>query len=118
MKKTYEYMHVVSAMDSIDIEDISQCDIKAYNDLGQAWYLHVATALGQTKIIEFGPFIENEVHEENFFFRKTIKEYKEKWVDSVINNFIDNPKRAITQVFIIDQEELYNQLDTLKQQLN
>lgn len=118
MRKTYEYMHVVSALDSVDIDDISQCDIKAYNDLGQAWYLHIATSLGQTNVIEFGPFIENDVYEENFFLKQINKEYKEKWVDNIINNFIDNPKRAITQVFIIEQEELYNQLDTFKQQLN
>lgn len=117
MRKTYEYMHVISALDSIDVEDISQCDIKALNDAGQVWYLHVSTSLGRTKTIEFGPIVDQSVSDDTFSYKKIVKEYKEKWVDNIISNFIDNPRRLITQVFIIEPDELYDQLDMIKEQL-
>ena len=39
MKQTYEYMHIITACDSICIDDISKCNIKAFK------YIHINYSL-------------------------------------------------------------------------
>lgn len=51
MEATYQYMQNVTYMDSINIENIGECCLACYNDLGEAYYLWVTTSLGMTKVL-------------------------------------------------------------------
>jgi len=118
MKQTYEYMHVTTAMDSIEIEDTGNCYIKAYNDEGFFWVLFIETYLGISTIIESGPFTDECIPNENsFIFYKYSFEYKETKLDKIIDKFINNPSRIITQVFTVDEKEITECLDNLKENL-
>ena len=53
----FEYLVKIKKESSIDIENIGNCAIDVYNDLGFEWVLLVHTKEGTTEIIEFGPII-------------------------------------------------------------
>lgn len=117
MKQTYEYMHITTAMDSICVEDIGECALQEFNDEGDQWFLVITTFLGRSKIIEFGPIRDGEIQDNFYLSRKNI-EYRETSLDKIIQKFIENPHRMITQVEIVDEELVINALDTIKEQIN
>ena len=55
----FEYLHQIVVGDTIDIDDIGNCAINAFNDAGEEYYLVVKTVLGWTEIFEFGPIIRD-----------------------------------------------------------
>lgn len=105
MQQTYEYMRVISSLDTIAVPDIGNCILQERNDLGLTWYLYIRTVIGRTTIIEMGPFIDTEIFETGFSIKKKTVEFREKIVDSTLKRFIEDPKRDVTQVQIIDNEE-------------
>lgn len=112
MRKTFDYLYQENPLDSIEVEDIGNCVIQAFNDMGYEWYLIIETSLGDSYIQEFGPFfpdIEN-------YFPKGFKynfyklQYKESKLSKIIENFINDPKKLITQVLCIEEEIAYKKL--------
>lgn len=112
MRKNFEYLYTVRAEDSIEIEDIGNCCIKVFNDIGYYWYLIIETSLGDSYIKIFGPFntdIKNYfIHGFNFNFSKI--DYTERKLEKIIDNFINDPKKMVSQVVEITSEEAYNEL--------
>ena len=107
MRKTFDYLYTVKAEDSIEIEDIGNCFLKVYNDLGYSWYLSIETQLGESRVKIFGPLREDLPNEfkNGFNFNFSSSEYKESRLSHVIDNFINDPKKMISQVFVIEKEE-------------
>lgn len=118
MKQIYEYMHVTTAMDSIEIEDIGNCNITAFNDEGDVWLLSIKTKLGFSEIIETGPFDTGKTPNFNYFlYRRNSFEYKENKLDKIIEKFINSPNKFITQVLLIDNDEVITYLQNLKDKI-
>ena len=106
---TFNYLRTETYMDSIDIDDIGNCIIQVFNDEGREWLMSINTKLGWTKIKTFGPFIlDSNQMDINFYYSTNEFEYKEKKIYKVIDDFINNPKKQITQIFIID-EGIFNE---------
>jgi len=112
MTKTFEYLYTVKAEDSIKIKDIGNCCIRVFNDIGYYWNLIINTELGDCFVKTFGPFnvdIPNYfIHGFNFNFYRT--EYKETRLANIIDSFINDTKKNISQVVEITPEEAYNDL--------
>lgn len=107
----FEYLKTEQFMDSIDIDDTGNCYLQAYNDEGFEWLLSIETDLGFSKIKEVGPFIlDSNVLHSNFYYYQNYFEFKEKKINKVINDFINNPRKQITQIFIIDKETFNDKL--------
>lgn len=116
MEKTFEYLKVQTAMDSYSAADIGNTIIQAVNDDGLEWYLYISTSTGYTTTKEFGPLLNDspDVPKNNFAYMCGRQEYNEKTICKTINNFLNNPRRAITQVMDIDEEELNRKLEIVR----
>ena len=115
MRKTFEYLYTMKAQDTIEIEDIGNCCIKVFNDMGYYWYLIITTELGDCFIKTFGPFhlderLANKLFIHGFNFNYSKCDYKESRLIKIIDSFINDPKKDISQVLEIDPEEAYEDL--------
>lgn len=110
----FNYVRTESFMDSIDIEDVGNCYIQAFNDEGLEWLMHVQTYLGWTKVKTFGPFVcDTNSMNTSFSYITHELEFKEKKLYKEINEFINNPKRNITQVFLVDEDTYLEKLNNI-----
>lgn len=104
----FEYYYVKSVNATLDIDDIGNCAIAAYNDLGLVSYLLIKTTLGNTIIFEYGPL----VHDSDVLpkvvdcsFRRI--EFNDIAIKKTIRTFLNNPKSQITQAREIPFEEVF-----------
>lgn len=117
MKRSFEYLHVVKAMDSIDVDDVGNVCMTVFNDFGAQWYLIIKTECGMTRTEIFGPFMVdiNDIYKGQFSYSCFTKSYSEKSIVSTIEKFLTNPIYAVSQAFIIDYEEAEQRLKDLFQ---
>ena len=105
-----EYLFIETAQASIDIEDVGNTCLSIFNDDGEVWYINITTEYGRSTITQFGG---NNIEEEsinNFYFNTYKIEYNSKKLYSIINKFINDNKKNITQVIEINKEEFLNRL--------
>lgn len=112
MNKSFDYLYQLKAQDSLEVEDIGNTCIHIFNDIGYEWFLIIETELGDSYIKIFGPF---NVDIDNYFgygfmfnFQKKI--YNEKTLSGIIDKFLNDPNKNITQAFECDKEEAYEKL--------
>lgn len=111
----FKYLKTEAYMDSIDIDDIGNCFLQIYNDEGKEWLMSVKTKLGWTIVKTFGPFIlDSNTMDSNFSYFKKELEFKEKKLYNIIDDFINNPHKQITQIFIIDEDIFNDKLSSIK----
>ncbi len=87
MKNTYNYLRTTSYLDTIEIEDIGNCIIEAYNDDGDLFYLIIRTVLGVSRILQFGPIQNGAVTECACSFKQM--DYDDYKIDKLIDKFVD-----------------------------
>ena len=109
MTKSFDYLYTTSAMSSVEVKDIGNTLIQAFNDNGLEWFLYIKTLMGETVVKIFGPF---HVQDETYFpygFVYTLSkfDYNEKKLLKIIDNFINDPKKNITQVLVDNEKELF-----------
>jgi len=118
MQQNFEYYHLVTAMDSITVEDVGNCQLSSYNDIGLSWYLQVQTSEGYTVIKEFGPLKDgaddSQLKKYGISYVKTTMEYNEKKICGFISKFVNNPRREITQVMEMEDFEFEEKLEDIK----
>ena len=105
----FEYMCRVVVDASIDIPDIGNFCLAAHNDMGEVYYMVARTSLGWTEIFEFGPFVVDSDKLPDYCstaYRKI--EYKEKKIASIVDGFLNVPRRFISQAMVVD-------IDTVKE---
>lgn len=113
---TFDYLRTVTSLDYIEIPDIGNVCLCAYNDDGQEWYILISTKEGWTEIKEFGPLFNN--HTVTYFnYNKFAREYSDKKNSKVINDFINNTRREITQVLEIEEDEFIEKFNSIKNEL-
>ena len=115
MKKTFEYNYEIKSANTLDIDDIGNVCIKVLNIFNNYWYLIISTSLGETNIKTFGPInIENKltkIKEFEFKFQKF--DYKESKIITIIDKFINDEKKIITSVCIVDENEVFIDLNKI-----
>lgn len=109
-----EYFKQLQAMDSIEIEDIGNCSIEACNDSGAFWYLIIKTNYGMSEILEYGPIVPDINELPNSVICDYSKiEFMEGKLKKIIDMFLNNGKRQITQAREISKEEALNNCKSL-----
>lgn len=116
MEQDFEYIHVVSALDTFHVNDIGNIILLANNDISLQWILYIKTDFGRTLIKEFGPLYQEKNAITKFGFDCHMEEidYNEKKLTKSINTFLNNPRREITQVREIDLIEYAEKLNLAK----
>lgn len=106
MTGRFEYLTKVVVENELEIEEIGECAIIANNDLTETWILIISTELGFTDVFESGPYIgDMEILPK--YFSTTYKriDYSEHKISKIIDKFLNEPSRGITQAREIDKEE-------------
>ena len=95
----FEYMFTTQASASIDIEDLGNFIIQAYSDIGQSSILIVKTILGNTQIIEYGPFYidDNKMNQHIETIYDNIS-FDIKKIINKVTKFLDSKKIRVMQV--------------------
>lgn len=111
MNKSFDYIYTVQAEDSLEIEDIGNTCIHILNAMGYEWFMIIKTDLGDTLVKTFGPFhVDLNDYFKGFNFNFSKFDYKESRICTIIDNFINDPKKNIIQAMECDPEEAYNKL--------
>ena len=115
MRKSFDYLYLLQAQNSLEVEDIGNTCIHILNDAGYEWYMIISTELGETQIKTFGPF---HVDMPNYFnrgfnYNYTCIEYKESRISNMIDNFINDGKKLISQAIVCEKEEAYEKLSKI-----
>ena len=109
--RNFEYFFTRIATGELEVEDIGNCIIEAGDDFGQLYFLKIDTNLGWSRIFEYGPctpdFQELPKSVICTFDREEFNEIK---LHNRIKQFLNAPKRNITQARIIDNETLFDSL--------
>lgn len=106
MTRDFEYFTKVVVNASLSIEDIGECAIRANNDLGYFWFLVIQTELGLSEIFEVGPImidIDELPKACNWSYRRI--QYSDTKLSKIIDNFLNDGYRCITQAEEITVEE-------------
>ena len=112
---TFEYMATQTYLDSIDIDDLGNVCLNALNDNGDEYYLIVTTNLGWVEVIEYGPCtVDFNTISSYFNFNFTKFEYSDSKISKIIEKFINNDKRNITQVYFSDRQFALKRYKELK----
>ena len=115
MRKSFEYLYTIQASDCLEVEDVGNTCIHILNDIGHEWYMIIETELGETRVKTFGPFHVdmNNYFNHGFNFNYTVMDYKESRICNLIDNFINDSKKLITQAFVCESDEAYDKLCSL-----
>lgn len=114
----FEYLFTTQASASINIEDLGNFIIQAYSDAGQSSILIVKTVLGNTQIIEYGPFyIDDSKMNQHIEMIYDNTSFDVKKIISKVTKFLDSRKIQVTQVvektFDEVKDSIKNPLDFL-----
>lgn len=111
-----EYLGQTSFLSSIEIEDLGNTTVDLFNDIGLEWFIMVKTELGWTNIEMFGPlFVDvdslDAVKGFNYNYQRI--EYNEHKIIKQLKQFIQDPKKCITQAFEVERKDALNRLKNL-----
>ena len=95
---TFEYLQRIVVESQLDVENIGQCVLRARNDLGEEFYLIVVTELGWSEVLEYGPITPDlQLLPMNYQIKYSRFEYNELKLERIIDKFLNDGKRGITQ---------------------
>lgn len=106
----FDYLYETKAVGSIDIDDIGNVTLECINDIRyQVYYLMIRTEMGKTKIIEYGPMflpeLDSSVVPSSITCTYNEIDFNVNKISRIIEKFLNDPKRLVTQVREIDLEE-------------
>lgn len=114
----FEYNNQLLPQNVIDIEQVGEFAIEAHNDLGYYWYIVIRTIMGTSIIATCGPvFPDIALLPSGFSMELEKIPYKEEKLCKIINRFLNDPKKSITDAKVIDAIEGIDQFREIKNYL-
>ena len=102
----FDYLRTIQSNAVINIEDIGNCALKAFNDVGMEYILIIETSLGNTRVFTFGPVIPDmETLPQSVSMSMTHMDYSQPKIAKTIRTFLNDVYHNITQVLEVDKEE-------------
>ena len=103
----FDYACTIMVNGQIDIDNIGDCVLVARNAQSEEWYLLVKTVLGWTSVVEFGPVVPDiDMLTKSTTCKYSRFEFSEGRLIKIIDKFLNDGSRMITQVSISDIEEV------------
>ena len=114
----FEYLQRVVVDGQLDVENIGDCVLQANSDLGEEYYLIIKTSLGDTEMMEYGPYVPDlNILPPNYQIKYSRFDYNQSKIERLIDKFLNDPKKMITQAkvttFAEVREFLVNPIDKL-----
>ncbi len=117
MNFQYFATKVVNA--DIEVDDIGNCALQAFNDRGEEYNLIIETNLGTCRSLVFGPVSPDfDLLPEKLSIQFERFNFSQKTISKMINRFLNDPYKNITQAFTKTKEELLVDLPDLKEYMN
>lgn len=111
----FEYAVQKTFMQAIDIVDIGNFGIRCSNNEGCEYYLLAKTVMGKTSIISFGPTIPDiPVLIDKFNVSFTKIDYKESKIIKIVQTFINDPNKEVSNVEEIVDVEFWEAFPIIK----
>lgn len=109
---SFEYSRRVLMDDTLEIDDICNFTIKANDDLGNFYYLTGTTDEGWITLLECGPFsdIVDSSKPNYISWNYTRMPSDKRKISRIIEQFLNNPKRCITQAEVCEYEEIEDKI--------
>lgn len=104
----FEYLATNTFTGLLEIEDIGNCAITAFNDIGWESILIVDTQLGKSRVFQMGPIaVDLERLPDTVSCTLTQLDFSQKKISSIINTFLNNNRtnRYITQALEVSKEK-------------
>ena len=104
---TFEYLQRVVIEAQLEVDNIGQCVILGNTDFGEEYYIVIATELGWTEVLEYGPITPDlSLLPLNYNISYSRFEYNEYKIERIIDKFLNNPKRGITQARVVELADI------------
>lgn len=98
----FEYMARILTDATLEVDDIGNSTIIAYNDSGESFALVIRTSLGWTEVFESGPYTPDiEELPKNVYQAYSRFEFSENKIKKTINMFLNDKYRNITQARVV-----------------
>lgn len=101
----FDYFYIQQANGSLEIDDIGNCALIVTNDLYREYILIIKTSMGKTEVLQYGP---NKIDFEELPERVDCSyqrfDYNQNKIKSVIDKFLNDPKKIITQAIVVSVE--------------
>lgn len=114
----FEYFETKTVNADIEIEDIGNCAIKAYTDLGSVYILIIDTVCGYSRIFQYGPAYAEmpTLLCDHVGMSLNRIEFKEKPICKTIEMFLN--RDGITQAIECTRDEALECCTNILEQLN
>ena len=108
----FEYSHIITAQEQIDIDDVGNTSIQCFTPYGETKILIIRTIDGITEIIDYG-YINADIEElpdkVNYSYQRM--EFSQPKLIKIIDKFINDP--LVAQVFEISFQEAKSKIKNL-----
>lgn len=114
--KTLKFNYQLEAQNNLELESLSNCCIRATNELEYSYYLIIRTIAGKTYFAECGPLLNNEDKRlpNGFLTRLSIVEFNDKKLAMMINGFLNDKSKKINDASVIELSEALKNFKNLK----
>ena len=104
---TFEYLYEMKATGEIDVEDIGNCAIVAYNSrMYQRAVLIIKTVEGESRVVISGPhWVELEQPCTEYTFSFSSFQFSSSKIEKIIDRFLSGTKFYVDQAEVVEQEE-------------
>ena len=107
----FEYLQRVMVESEIDVEDPGECCIRGRNDFGEEYYLVIHTKMGLVSAYEYGPAHPDiELLPDAVTIKYSRFEYSSYRIEKLIDKFLNDGKRFITQADVVSLEDIAENL--------
>lgn len=104
---TFDYLQRVIVDGQLDVDNIGDCVIQANNDFAEEFYLIIKTELGFTEVLEYGPIVPDlPILPPEYQIKYNKFEYNQSKLEKIIDRFLNNPKRIVTQAKLTTLEDI------------
>ena len=106
---TFDYLERVVVESQLEVDNIGECVLRANNDVAEEFYLIIKTELGWTEVLEYGPCVPDlDMLQMNYQITYNKFEFNQGKIERIIDKFLNNPKRVITQAAVVELEDIYD----------
>lgn len=115
----FEYYATITINADLEVENVGNCAIQAFNDEGQEFALIIETNLGTCRLLSFGPVTPDfDLLPEKLDIHFERVPFNEKKLHITVTRFLNDPHKKITQAFEKSKDEILKDFPDLKAYLN
>lgn len=111
---TFEFNQQLAPQSLIDIDEVGNFALEAWNDEGYYWYLIIKTCLGLSAVASCGPVIPDfDTVPSGYSSSYDTIPYKEDKLNKTINFWLNDKSKKLIDAHVISTEEALSQFKSV-----